>query len=93
LLEEKKASLNKARTQRSVDISEFANLKALTKAEEEDDNPLGVRAHWTRAGRITGAPAQCVQQWCDCEDADCPGCMYQRAYVVDDAELLAAGIP
>jgi len=46
LLEEKKASSpNKARAQqRSIDMSEFANLKALTKAEEEDDNPLGVRA-------------------------------------------------
>lgn len=61
LLEERKASLNKARTQRSVDISEFANLKALTKPEEEDDNPLGVRAQQTWADRIPAAPAQCAQ--------------------------------
>jgi hypothetical protein len=43
LLAEKKAELNKARAARTVDASEFANLKALTKDAEPEANPLEVR--------------------------------------------------
>jgi hypothetical protein len=44
MLAEKKAALNKARTVKEVDTSEFANLKAVKKDEEEAENPLEVRA-------------------------------------------------
>jgi hypothetical protein len=44
LLAERKAALNKKAATRTVDISEFANLKAVNKDEEEEENPLGVSA-------------------------------------------------
>jgi hypothetical protein len=44
LLAEKKAALNKKAATRTVDISEFANLKAVNKDEEEEENPLEVSA-------------------------------------------------
>jgi hypothetical protein len=47
MLAEKKAALNKKAATRTVDISEFANLKAVNKDEEEEENPLEVR----RGGR------------------------------------------
>eukprot|EP00879_Flechtneria_rotunda_P001677 GHRR01001837.1.p1 GENE.GHRR01001837.1~~GHRR01001837.1.p1 ORF type:complete len:348 (+),score=117.88 GHRR01001837.1:182-1225(+) len=42
MLAEKKAELNKARQARTIDTSEFANLKPLKKDEQEDENPLEV---------------------------------------------------
>jgi len=42
LLAEKKAELNKARVVKTIDASEFANLKVVKKDEEEEDNPLEV---------------------------------------------------
>lgn len=43
MLAEKKAELNKARVVRTIDASEFANLKVVNKDEEEEENPLEVR--------------------------------------------------
>jgi hypothetical protein len=43
MLAEKKAELNKARVVRTIDASEFANLKVINKDEEEEENPLEVR--------------------------------------------------
>lgn len=42
MLAEKKAELNKARVVRTIDASEFANLKVVNKDEEEEENPLEV---------------------------------------------------
>lgn len=44
MLAEKKAELNKARVVKTIDISEFDNLKVVNKDEEEEENPLEVRA-------------------------------------------------
>lgn len=50
LLAEKKAALNKKASTRTVDISEFANLKAVNKDEEEEENPLGVSTSKEKKG-------------------------------------------
>jgi hypothetical protein len=50
LLAEKKAELNKARVVKTIDASEFANLKVVKKDEEEEDNPLEVGACSLLAG-------------------------------------------
>lgn len=44
MLAEKKAELNKARVVKTIDTSEFENLKVVNKDEEEEENPLEVRA-------------------------------------------------
>jgi hypothetical protein len=54
LLAEKKAELNKARVVKTIDASEFANLKVVKKDEEEEDNPLEVGAGFGRAVRLGG---------------------------------------
>lgn len=50
ILAEKKAELNKARQARSIDTSEFANLKMINKDEEEQENPLEVSTSKEKKG-------------------------------------------
>lgn len=55
LLAEKKAELNKARVVRTIDDSEFKNLKVISKDDEVEENPLevGVGHTHTHAHRHT----------------------------------------
>jgi plasminogen activator inhibitor 1 RNA-binding protein len=50
ILAERKAELNKARQARTIDTSEFANLKILNKDEEEQENPLEVSTSREKKG-------------------------------------------
>lgn len=50
ILAEKKAELNKARQARTIDASEFANLKMINKDEEEQENPLEVSTSREKKG-------------------------------------------
>ncbi len=76
LLAEKKAELNKARAARTVDASEFANLKALTKDAEPEANPLEVRtavaaaqhSSTTRLSRKTRQTSDMCVCMCMCMD-------------------------
>lgn len=50
ILAEKKAELNRARQARTIDTSEFENLKILNKDEEEQENPLEVSSSKEKKG-------------------------------------------
>jgi hypothetical protein len=70
LLAEKKAALNKKAATRTVDISEFANLKAVNKDEEEEENPLEVRSGWDKgSGEASSCTAPAPKQMFSCSDA------------------------
>jgi len=50
MLAEKKAELNKARVVKTIDTSEFDNLKVVNKDEEEEENPLEVSSAKEKKG-------------------------------------------
>lgn len=62
LLAEKKAELNKARVVRTIDASEFANLKVVNKDEEEEENPLEVRGRGCYSCCSAAAGCRCSRQ-------------------------------
>ena len=71
LLAEKKAALNKKASTRTVDISEFANLKAVNKDEEEEENPLGVRGSCWGQQWLSLHSLLRVRVCSKCHSADC----------------------
>lgn len=64
LLAEKKAELNKARVVKTIDTSEFDNLKVVKKDEEEEENPLEVRVCVCVLTMCGGCGGAVSRRWC-----------------------------